>query len=679
MSLKSDLEKKIASASQKYYTDGSSDYIDEEFDSMLNELKQVDPKNELLSSVGHGYKVEQDTTYGTKIKHKYGLAGSLQKCHNWGEISGVLKESLEKAEAADWLNRIESRMKNSLTLSLKLDGLSCVLYYEKGGLVNAVTRGDGTTGIIITEKVKRFLKPESIYFPISKKLETPCTFTGAIRGEIILPIETYEEYKQENPDAKNARNVAAGLISAKVISPWVSRLVFIPYNVVGYEPGKEFDGVTYDFTYIEDHFAFLSNFFTFQTPHQPVFSLPKSDDKLIESLSKLFEGAKEFIKSDGIVINHPRCIIDEDTHYVYPVVAQAFKFKSSTAVSTVRDVEWNLTKTRYLMPRVRIEPVELEDTTVEYCTGYNAKYIDENRIGYGAVVEVEKKGDIIPNINKVLRPGVTYIPSNCPDCGQKLVWNGVHLQCVNEGCSNAVLQDLNIWIENIAPVEGFKEKLRMKMLSEIFGENLTIEEVMAAKDMDIHFGRGGHKKLLSDMFYQLYFRKDIPLASALKALNIPRLGDKTADKLAEHPQIISDLIDLTDTRDLSGAKINDKLQIGAKTYKALFDIVGEATTMSIHNNMHKIKRLMFIRSRIDFSGEDSVAKRGKVAITGKLSVKRSDFEKELKAAGFTVSDISKSTDFLITDDPTSSSSKNKKADQWGIVKITEDDFRRKYL
>lgn len=675
MSLKSELERKIRESSQKYYTDGTSDMTDAEFDSALAELKEIDPTSSLVNSVGHGYSVDQDTTYGQKKKHKYGVAGSLPKCHNWKEISGVLKESLEKAEAADWLNDITARMKNSLTLSLKLDGLSCVLYYKKGKLVEALTRGDGTTGIVITDKVIRFLPDTSRDFTLNKHLETPCTFTGAIRGEIIMPIDVYDEYKEENSDAKNARNVAAGLINAKTISPWVSKLALIPYNVVGYEKSEDiYDGVTYDFHYIEDHFSFISNFFSYpyQTPHQTVFSLPKTDEGLVDALSKLFDSAKEFIKSDGIVINHPCCTIDENG-YVQPVDAQAFKFKSSTANATVEEVEWSLTKTRYLMPRVRIAPVELEDTIVQYCTGYNAQYIRDNKIGPGAIVEVEKRGDIVPNINKVLQPGVTYIPSNCPDCGQKLVWNGVHLQCVNEDCSNAAIQDLNIWIENIAPVEGFKEKLRVKMLSDIFGERLTIEDVMSAKDMTIQFGRSGHKKLLSDMFYQLYHRKDIPLSSALKALNIPRLGDKTADKFAQYPVIIHDI--LSNLRVGVGQPTIDKL----KEYTEI--AIGKANADSIFNNLDKFRRMMLIEDRIqwDVISQDKAESRGKVAITGKLSVKRSDFEKELKAAGFTVSDISKSTDFLITDDPTSASSKNKKADQWGIVKITEAEFRKKYL
>lgn len=671
MSLKSELERKIRESSQKYYTDGTSDMTDAEFDSALAELKEIDPKNSLVNSVGHGYSVDQDTTYGQKKKHKYGVAGSLPKCHNWKEISGVIKESLEKAEAADWLNDIISRMKHSLTLSLKLDGLSCVLYYEKGKLVEALTRGDGTTGIVITDKVKTFLSDMSKDFTLNKHFETPCTFTGAIRGEIIMPRETYEEYKEENPGAKNARNVAAGFINAKTISPWVNRLALIPYNVVGYEKSEDiYDGVTYDFHYIEDHFSFLSNFFSYQTPHQAVFSLPKTDEGLIDALSKLFESAKEFIKSDGIVINHPCCTIDENG-YVQPVDAQAFKFKSSTENATVEEVEWSLTKTRYLMPRVKITPVELEDTIVQYCTGYNAQYIRDNKIGPGAIVEVEKRGDIIPNINKVIEPGQCVIPSSCPDCGHDLVWNGVHLQCVNDDCKNASLQDLNIWIENLAPVEGFKEKLRTRMLQDIFGERLTIEDVMSASQMSIRFGRSGYKKLLSDMCEKLYTRTNIPLATALKALNIPRIGDKTAESLAQHPGLIIDLLD------------NLKAGMGRlspeRTEYMMTSAIGCANTASVFDNLDKVKRLLLIYDRICWDADPVAANKGKVAITGKLSVKRSDFESELKAAGYTVGDISKSTNFLITDDPTSSSSKNKKADQWGIVKITEAEFRKKYL
>jgi NAD-dependent DNA ligase len=116
---------------------------------------------------------------------------------------------------------------------------------------------------------------------------------------------------------------------------------------------------------------------------------------------------------------------------------------------------------------------------------------------------------------------------------------------------------------------------------------------------------------------------------------------------------------------------------------SLSDLVGQANSESILKHKDKFARLVYIRDKIIWKNpketEKSKEAKGKVAITGKLSVKRSEFEKELKSAGFTPADISKDTKFLITDDPHSSSSKNKKASDWGIEKLSEHEFRSRYL
>ena len=128
------LEEAVRQASQKYYTDGTSELSDTQFDEALSELKVLDPSNPLVTEVGHGYNVDRDTTGGQKKPHRYSLVGSLDKVHNWKELSSELK------------NR-------RVVYSLKLDGISCVLYYTNGELDCALTRGDGKVGIDVTDKV----------------------------------------------------------------------------------------------------------------------------------------------------------------------------------------------------------------------------------------------------------------------------------------------------------------------------------------------------------------------------------------------------------------------------------------------------------------------------------------------------------------------------------------------
>ena len=160
------------------------------------------------------------------------------------------------------------------------------------------------------------------------------------------------------------------------------------------------------------------------------------------------------------------------------------------------------------------------------------------------------------------------------------------------------------------------------------------------------------------------------MVDALVALNVPRISKITANKLADYPDIVKSAMDHA----VAGTKFTDEELLRLKA-------IGEANAKSVVDNLWKFARLKYIWDRIynTFSYDTEVAHKGKIAITGKLSVKRADFEKELRAAGFTPADISRETCFLITDDPNSSSSKNKKADAWGIKKITEQEFRAIYL
>ena len=261
------------------------------------------------------------------------------------------------------------------------------------------------------------------------------------------------------------------------------------------------------------------------------------------------------------------------------------------------------------------------------------------------------------------------IPTCCPECGTDLVWNGVHLQCPNDQCSNASRQDLSIWMENIAPVDGLGDSLKFKFLEMLFGDQLSVESVMDRKDHQMYFmtARSGHKLLMHKMFTQLFGNSKIKAESAIKALNIPRLGDITSTKLAQHKNILQNIYN---------ASINEE-PLGDYS-----DTIGTANMQSIVANLNKFSRLRYIIDRIVYSEDEVVSEiqiKGKVAITGKLSVPRKQFEHELMSHGYELREISKDTKFLITDDPQGNSSKNQKASAWGIEKITESNFRNMYL
>ncbi len=633
------LEDKIRKASQSYYSGEDSGMTDEEFDKYMNRYREESPEGELLD-IGHGYDVNKDSTPGKKYDHIYGVAGSLDKAYVWSDFNKSISSGCE------------------LHASLKLDGLSVVLYYRRGHLYRALTRGDGQVGIDITEVATCILGTDH--------LNKDKKFTGAVRGEILMTLKNFEEFQKLYPNAKNPRNSAAGLINSNKVCPDLQFLDIYVYTVVGIESMIYSDIETTDRRIIS---VWLSDNFDCTAPYDYIW-ISKVDfrDEMNLLRDKWYQLG---IPADGIVLSDVYVKIVHKFDIAYEIVydSQAFKFPSEAKQVIVTSVDWNMTKNRRLVPVINFEPVSLAGTSVKRATGNNAKFIETHKIGVGAIIEVSKHGEIIPNVNRVIQPsdGNLDIPSICPVCGEKLVRNGVDLVCEYDNCPNAITQDLLVWLNKLAPTDGLGEKLTLKFLNTVYGDDVTVEKVMLT-DIREYLqtpSTGAQENTFRNMLLKLYSDR-FSLETALEALNIPRLGPQTASKLQKHPEIVTHVLDYADTR--------------SEAYVFFRDALGVADAKSISENLEKFQRLKYIVPQIDMSkSEDTASKQILVAITGKLSVTRSVFTKELAEHGYKVADISKSTKFLITDDPNSSSSKNKKADKLGIVKISENDFRSAYL
>ena len=639
-----ELEKQIAQASQAYYTWGDSELTDAEFDVLLDKLRQENPDSPLLTQIGHGYTLTSDTTPGAKVPHKYGTAGSLTKAYSYSEIN-------KSVIGADYV----------VDLSSKMDGLSVVLYYERGVLVQALTRGNGVLGVDITAKIKVILG--------STIADT--TFTGAVRGEIIMSFKQFEVFNAAHPEFANIRNSCVGIVKRNAITTDLEYLDVVVYSIVGT------DKVWMD-TYnalsnkmcIECMRTWLSENFTHCAPAVGVIGA-NTEVSLMNAI-EMHKSACSAYPTDGVVITNPYADVADNGYVCFN--AQAYKFKSETAEVDVLDVLWKMSKTGYCIPRVQYTPVRLAGTTVQYATGISAKYIKDNSIGVGAVVEVEKHGEIIPNINVVIKPAhQSTLPTTCPACNSELAWCGVHLKCENPVCSNATAQDTMIWTSILAPIDNLGDKLKASFFAQLYDSIPSIEELMFSKPTAFQNAPDGTQAYrMKQMFDRLYSLCDVPLSEAIKALNIPRFGDKTADALAQHPQLVKSVLEYSALDTIIPIELVDELNAA----------IGQANTKSlIDNRGTKLSRLNIIASCINWeaSADSNISSKGKVAITGKLSVKRTQFEDELKAAGFTPSDITKDTKYLITDDLYGSSSKNKKADTLGITKITEQDFRSLYI
>lgn len=620
------LQDKIKQASQQYYSDGSSDMTDSEFDAALEALKKESPNDPLLTAVGHGYDL---SNVSNKFKHLYGVVGSLDKCHNYEELKNDFK-------------MIE------VDASLKLDGISVVLYYKNGKLTNAVTRGNGVEGIDITNKMVDIVPNQ-----IKDK-----SFTGGVRGEILMKDDMFLAYLVSHPDAKNARNTVAGIIGRNEIKD-VDYLSVVVYSVLG---------DVNDSIRCKQH---TLNRRTISGWLRENFDEVAPRDLIVISNSYMISEMNQLkdmwyilgYPADGIVLTDISVKRSEDGVISYN--SQAFKFPSETVCASVEDVCWSLSKSNYMIPRVKIEPVTLSGTTVQYASGFNAEYIKNNQIGKGALITICKSGEIIPDIQSVIEPGELDIPTKCPECGHDLVWSGVHIQCPNSDCSFARITDLLIWSSTLVPLDNLGDKLRRKFYYQFYGDDVNIEKVMLNPiPNELKLAEGAQTKLFLDSIVALK-ENSFELSVALRSLNIPRLGEQTSTKLASN----RDLVDKLRKFDNHNETMKNEL----------ISTIGTANAESIMNNLSKLNNINLIWDRIKVSDTLNTVDNIHVAITGKLSCSRSQFEKELKAKGYSVSDISSNTKFLITNDMNSTSSKNAKADKLGIPKISEEEFRNRYM
>lgn len=640
-----DLKNTVKNASQKYYSGEDSGMTDEEFDAVEDELRRRGDTS--VDEVGKGYDVKKDSTIGTRCPHRYGIVGSLSKCRKWSEI----------------IVPIRTRMNDTWwAVSLKLDGLSAVLYYKNGYMEQALTRGDGTTGIDITDKI-RYICAHRGY-----RLDTCDGFTGAVRGEILMKFADFEKLHEIHPEYSNPRNTAAGLINGDEITENFDYLDFRVYTVIGDETNSLGLQATPDSSRMGRVVEWLHEHFDNTAPYS--FILPcKDDESLQERMATLRDDWYGTYPADGIVITSGVSHVGADVDYI----ACAFKFPSEKKQTTIRDVIWKMSKTGYAIPKFQYDPIELAGTTCQYATAFNAEYIKQNDLGIGSEVVIEKRGEIIPNVVEVITPTEPGLISKCPDCGADLVWKGVHLYCPNEDCPSKMIQDTLVWIMSLTPTFGMGEILIENFINQLVDaeviKDTSIESIMNADiaELDV-LGTGIQVDVFKELINNLQTRV-FTIEAAYNALNIPRLGNITSRKLANRGIEIFDKL-------CNWANEEDNFTFS--TIKSeLIDTFGESTTASIFNHKKKVRRLKFIQTRVVVP--KMTRSMGKVAITGKLSVKRSEFEQVLKEYGWEVGEIKKDTNYLITDDPTSNSSKNKKADQWGIEKITEEDFGKRFL
>lgn len=615
---------------QKSYYDGEGEISDQEFDSLWDELKELDPNNAILHKVG------ADSGNFAKIHHVMPM-GSQEKAAN-------PEQFLAWAVKHDYDNYL---------VEYKLDGASLELQYEGGYLKRAVTRGDGTIGDDITANAKKFNGvPAAIY-----KDGVLVPFTGGIRGEVIM---THQVHKTYFADKANCRNAANGLMKRKD-GAGSEHLKLIVYDALSTNGVKYFD-------YEEEKIRWLMDC-GFNVVKLVIC---KSADRVIAYRAKVMEERKDLeYDIDGLVIKE-RFINLEDASRARPDRQIAFKFSLEEAVSTVREVEWSINGGTYT-PVAIFDEVELNGTRVQRASMANPDTMRKLGVRLGSHVVVVKRGEIIPKIESVVEEKdietseITF-PCTCEVCGTKLIDEGSRLFCPNKQCPKRILHQL-LKYQQIVDIRDLGETLITDMFNDKVLTCVSDIYKLSVDDLVPYFlneeSREADKKSLGaeKVFNSIQNHRKMSLSTFVGAFDIEGIGETSAEKLvAAGFNTLNKLLDAT----------VDQIS----SVYGFAEIMAKTIVEGLKENAEEMKALVDGGIIIIESADNGIFSGKSFCFTGELvTMKRADAEQLVKKnGGVSKSSVTKDLSYLVTNDTSSGSSKNQKAVKFGIPVIDEKTF-----
>jgi len=621
---------------QKSYYDGEGEIPDSEFDALWDELKTLDPANEILHKVG------ADSGNFAKAIHIMPM-GSQEKAADPEQFMAWAA----KHEYGEYL------------VEYKLDGASLELQYEKGILVRAVTRGDGTTGDVITANaVKMNGVRKELYTEQGKLID----FTGGIRGEVIM---THHVHDTLFADKANCRNAANGLMKRKD-GEGSENLTLITYDVWATEGSQPYSDE-------EEKINWLKKLFFNTVP----LTICHSAKEVIEFRAQVMEMRKNIeYDIDGLVIKE-RTVNHEDALRDRPDRQIAFKFSLEEAVSVVRAVEWNEAGATYT-PVAVFDAVDLNGTTVQRASLANPNTIRDLGLQIGSHVVVVKRGEIIPKIESVvpeesdeaqkkLRPVVQ--PKVCATCGTELVDEGTRLYCPNKQCKKRILHQLLKWI-SVVDIRDLGDTLITSLFTDGTERSIT----------DIY-------KLDSEAL-RPYFLNEESMTKEKISLGAEKVAASIqAHRLVTLPRFIAgfDIEGIGETlvEKLIAGGYNTLEKLFAATEEQIASVYGFAEIMAhtfvqgMTENRQEMSSLVAQKIiSVSESNANGLFAGKSFCFTGELvTMKRADAENLVKQNGGMVkSSVVKGLSYLVTNDSKSGSAKNVKAAELGIPVISENEF-----
>lgn len=634
--------KLLNEASKAYYQENREIMSNLEYDKLYDELLELEKETGIVLS------------NSPSIHVGYELLGSLPKeRHEKPMLS--LDKTKDVGALKEWLGD------QTGLLSWKLDGLTIVLTYTEGKLLKAVTRGNGEVGEVVTNNVKVF---SNIPLNISYKGNL------VLRGEAVISYSDFEKINNEIPDVaskyKNPRNLCSGSVrqlNNKVTSE--RNVHFFAFSIV------KADGVDFGNSRMAQ-LEWLKN------QGFDVVTYKKVDSSNIEEAVSWFEEniAKNDFPSDGLVLTYDDIAYGESLGVTakFPRDSIAFKWRDEIKETKLLEIEWSASRTGLINPVAIFEPVELEGTTVSRASLHNISIMEGLELGIGDTICVYKANMIIPQVSDNLtRSGKVCIPEECPACGSKTIIkqnNDVKsLYCPNEDCPAKQIKLFTLFVSRDAMnIEGLSEATIEKLIgrglvkepANLFHIEKFKQEIVSMEG----FGEKSYQNLVNAInrsrktnVVRLLYGLGIPNVGLSNAKNICRKFDYDWERIenATIPQLL---------------EINGVGQIMADNYVRFF---------SNEKNRRIIKNIL---NEIEFepmksADAERIFENITFVITGSVEhFKNRDELKETieQKGGKVTGSVTSKTNYLINNDNTSNSTKNKKAKELGIKIITEEEF-----
>ena len=640
-----ELEELILYHNDKYFND-EPEISDVEYDGLVEELRGLDPTNSALVEVG------AVPSYGKKVIHKK-VMGSLIKSTFVKDANGeILGDGLD--DLRKWLREHPEK----IVWGYKIDGLAGKIVYKNGKLRSASTRGNGRVGSDVTDNVRAIRSIPTIiesdivesYFAKSiKDMEIE------VRGEFYIPWSFFNENMRGK--YSNPRNAASGSLQCEDPSETAERgLEFLVYDMIvdGEEPLSKTDEEMLVNSIAGYHGVLKSSL-----KYNQLFNSELTAEKIewLDTNRKNLE-----FMADGLVL----AVDDRDKRDAYGILSErypkgmlAWKFKAEQVTTTVVDIEWQTGRTGVVTPVAILKPVQIAGTTVGRATLHNFSEIERLCLSIGDKVLLEKAGDIIPKIVRVVEKigngGINY-PEVCPSCGSYTSNDETNVWCGNADCGAKLLTRIDHYLKTLevkevgpAMIQSLIDAGHVKWIVDLY--YLNEEQITSLPNSGL--------KTAQTVIGAILGKNEVELSTFLTSIGIHCLGKTMGKALAKKFKTLDAVLN---------ADISDLLSMDG-----IADTTGRAIVDGLEENRELIDNLSGLLDIKDYQAVDGVFSGKNFCCTGTLTRKRKDVQKMIADAGGEYTSIKKGLDYLIVGEG-AVQKKIDKAKGFGAEVVTEEEF-----